>query len=138
MGINLSLQTKDQIDIIASAIKERRDSLDGQIAELQRERDGLTAVLAQIYPAQAVITEFTNTPINGYNKDWSTSKKAIYVIRKNNRPMTTAEIADVIVNDLEKGAERKHIVRNLSVLFSTQKQKFIKSVNPKGENTYMV
>lgn len=78
------------------------------------------------------------TNLNGYNSDWSISKKAEYIIRKHNKPMTTAEIANSIVNDYEKGADRKFIVRNLSVTFATQKVRFKKDKNEKGENIYMV
>lgn len=110
-----------------------------QIKELQGELDNLDALMFQIYQTQSAITNFTDaSTLNGYNADWSISKKAEYIIRKNSRPMTTAEIADSIVNDYENSIDRKFVVRNLSVVFATQKTKFKKTKNAKGDNVYIV
>jgi hypothetical protein len=138
-AVNLILKSKDQIDVIANAVRERQDHIRIQIDELNQEMDELDSLMNQIYPTQKAISELGSmSNLNGYNPEWSTSKKAAYVLGKNNRPMSTAEIADTIVNDLERGADRKHIVRNLSVLFATQKTKFKRSENSKGENVYML
>ena len=138
-NINLLLKSKEQIDMIAKAVKDRQASIRLQIGDLHKELDSLTALMSQIYPTQTAIADLKRTTsMNGYNMDWSISKKAEYVIGKNNKPMTTAEIANAIVNEYETNADRKYIVRNLSVVFATQKNRFKKSQNEKGENIYMV
>ena len=137
--ISLLLRSQDHIDIIADAVKDRQELVKKQIQELQRELNNLEDLLGQIYPAQTAIKEFTGTnTLNGYNPEWSISNKAEYVLQKSIEPLTTAEIADTIVNQYEKTADRKQIVRNLSVVFITQKNRFKRTKNAKGQNVYMV
>lgn len=68
-----------------------------------------------------------NSPINDFGKydpKWSYGKKAEFILGYLGTA-STAQIADEIKN-FEKYKDRKTIVKNLSVTFSTQKNRFIR------------
>jgi hypothetical protein len=74
----------------------------------------------------------SNIP-NGYDQNWSYGKKAEFVLSLLGTS-TTGKIADEIMK-YEPNEDRKKVVKNLSVAFSTQRDKF-KRIDKGDYNEY--
>jgi hypothetical protein len=135
MDVSVKLKSRDHVELFANGIRERQEQLKSQIADAEKELGDLNLLLQQLYPPQ-LATEIEIVSENGYDKDWSIRQKAQYILVKAKRAMTTAEIANTII-EYEKGADRKAVVRNLSVVFASS-NKFDKEKNQKGENIYNI
>lgn len=138
--IELNIKTtKQQLVLIADAIKQRISFLESQSNEIEKEIADLTVLLSQISGKQQVEqTQTTILPTEvplSYNENWPYSKKAEYVLQKFGERLTTSEIANHIKR-LQPNLERSIIVNNLSVIFSNQRDRFLRDVNDNNENVY--
>jgi hypothetical protein len=75
---------------------------------------------------------------NGFQKNWTWAQKATYILEKAGRPMTSKEIAEVLVNEYEKDLNLPTAINSVPATLSVaaREGKFTRRLNEKGEYEY--
>jgi hypothetical protein len=140
MPFNLTdTRKKVIIESLEASLEDAKQAKAEAEAELKKINDDITEIIGVLKELGETKT-FTfseKEETNGYPSDGSWSKKALYVLSKRGRGMTTREIAEDISAHYETKYKASDLVPKLSVSLTTT-QAFVKKTRSNGENEYII